>query len=230
VLREDTTPGPRHQERHRIMMRRGDIYYYVKLLPPTDDDTTKQQRMLTSHAVHGTLFGKGMVERFDIYQRILKQDIASCSTTSSSNDHLKQQQQRQQQQQQEREIIAVDIKMGNKLNGHEGIVHGGVISLLFDEAIGCACECLRLSQDNLLHLPAMTAYLNIDYHLPLPAGTDAILRVYHNSNDIVDIGRRKMNFVAKLESNNDRNNNSDESRIIVYAEARSLFILMKSNL
>lgn len=205
------------------MMRGGDIYYYVKLLPPTDDDTTKQQRMLTSHAVHGTLFGKGMVERFDIYQRIL------CSTTSSSNDHLKQQQQRQQQQQQEREIIAVDIKIGNKLNGHEGIVHGGVISLLFDEAIGCACECLRLSHDNLLLLPAMTAYLNIDYHLPLPGGTDAILRVYHNSNDI-DIGRRKMNFFAKLESNNDKNNNSDESRIIVYAEARSLFILMKSNL
>lgn len=213
-----------------MMRGGGDLYYYVKLLPPTDEDTTKQQQqwMLTSHAVHGTLFGKGMVERFDIYQRILKQDIASCST-SSSNDHLKHRQHRQQQQQQEREIIAVDIKMGNKLNGHEGIVHGGIISLLFDEAIGCACECLRLSQDNLLLLPAMTAYLNIDYHSPLPAGTDAVLRVYHNSNDI-DIGRRKMNFVAKLESNNDRNNNSDESRIIVYAEARSLFILMKSNL
>ena len=211
------------------MMRGGDLYYYVKLLPPTDEDTTKQQqRMLTSHAVHGTLFGKGMVERFDIYQRILKRDIACSTTSSSNNDHLKHRQQRQQQeQQQEREIIAVDIKMGNKLNGHEGIVHGGVISLLFDEAIGCACECIRLSHDNLLHLPAMTAYLNIDYHLPLPAGTDAILRVYHNSNDI-DIGRRKMNFVAKLESNNDRNNNRE--RIIVYAEARSLFILMKSNL
>jgi hypothetical protein len=54
-----------------IMMRGGDHYYYVKLLPPTDEDTAKQhQRMLTSHAVHGTLFGKGMVERFDIYQRI----------------------------------------------------------------------------------------------------------------------------------------------------------------
>jgi acyl-coenzyme A thioesterase PaaI-like protein len=222
----DTQP---RKPRHRIMMRGGgDLYNYVKLPPPTNDDTTKQQqqRMLTSHAVHGTLFGKGMVERFDIYQRILKRDIAlSCSTTSSSNDHLK-----QHRQQQEREIIAVDIKIGNKLNGHEGIVHGGIISLLFDEAIGCACECLRLSQDNLLLLPAMTAYLNIDYHSPLPAMTDAILRVYHNSNDIDNIGRRKMNFVAKLESNNDRNNNSDESRIIVYAEARSLFILMKSNL
>jgi hypothetical protein len=179
-------------------MRGGDHYYYVKLLPPNDEDTAKQQlRMLTSHAVHGTLFGKGMVERFDIYQRILKKDNARSSSsnrTSSSND------QQQQQQQQQQKIIAVDIKIGNKLNGHEGIVHGGIISLLFDEAIGCACECLRLSQDNSVLLPAMTAYLNIDFHSPLPAGTDVILRVYHNSNDIDNIGRRKMNFVAKLES------------------------------
>lgn len=108
-------------------------------------------------------------------------------------------------------------------------MHGGIISLLFDEAIGCACECLRQSQDNLLLLPAMTAYLNIDYHSPLPAGTEAILRVYHNNNEI-DIGSRKMNFEAKLESNNDRNNNNSDERSIVYAEARSLFILMKSNL
>jgi acyl-coenzyme A thioesterase PaaI-like protein len=159
-----------------------------------------------------------------INEYLLKKDnsrSSSSNSTSSSND---------QQQQQQQEIIAVDIKIGNKLNGHEGIVHGGIISLLFDEAIGCACECLRLSQDNLVLLPAMTAYLNIDYHSPLPAGTDVILRVYHNSNDIDNIGRRKMNFVAKLERNNDRNNNSDDKRRIVYAEARSLFILMKSNL
>jgi acyl-coenzyme A thioesterase PaaI-like protein len=213
------------------MMRGGDHYFYVKLLPPTDEDTAKQQqRMLTSHAVHGTLFGKGMVERFDIYQRILKKDNARSSSSSNSTSSSNDQQQQQQQQQQQHEIIAVDIKIGNKLNGHEDIVHGGIISLLFDEAIGCACESLRLSQDNLLLLPAMTAYLNIDYHSPLPAGTDVILRVYHNSNDIDNIGRRKMNFVAKLESNNDRNNNSDDERRIVYAEARSLFILMKSNL
>ena len=176
-----------------------------------------------------------MVERFDIYRRITKKDSRSSSSSSHSSDDDDDHQQQQQQQQQQ-EIIAVDIKIGNKLNGHDGIVHGGVISLLFDEAIGCACECVRRAiatqcQDHRAELPAVTAYLNVDYHSPLVAESEAVLRVYHDSDESKIIGRRKMNFMAKLESSNTNNNNSNSNeRSIIYAEARSLFILMKSNL
>jgi len=33
---------------------------------------------------------------------------------------------------------------GGKLNGHGGIMHGRLLSLLFDEAMGWAYKCLRL--------------------------------------------------------------------------------------
>jgi hypothetical protein len=38
----------------------------------------------------------------------------------------------------------LSVRVGGKLNGHGGIVHGGVLSLLFDKAMGWAYECLRL--------------------------------------------------------------------------------------
>jgi hypothetical protein len=36
------------------------------------------------------------------------------------------------------------VRVRGKLNGHGGIVHGRVLSLLFDEVMGWAYECLRL--------------------------------------------------------------------------------------
>ena len=35
-------------------------------------------------------------------------------------------------------MLSVDIKVGTRLNAHVGIVHGGVISLLFDTSLGYA--------------------------------------------------------------------------------------------
>jgi hypothetical protein len=38
----------------------------------------------------------------------------------------------------------LSVRVGGKLNDHGGIVHGGVLSLLFNEAMGWAYECLHL--------------------------------------------------------------------------------------
>jgi hypothetical protein len=38
----------------------------------------------------------------------------------------------------------LSVWVGGKLNSHGGIVHGGVLSLLFNEAMGWAYECLHL--------------------------------------------------------------------------------------
>jgi len=41
-------------------------------------------------------------------------------------------------------VLVYAFRSGGKLNGHGGTVHGGVLSLLFDETMGWAYECLRL--------------------------------------------------------------------------------------
>ena len=41
-------------------------------------------------------------------------------------------------------ILVYAFRSGGKLNDHGGTVHGGVLSLLFDEAMGWAYECLHL--------------------------------------------------------------------------------------
>ncbi len=54
-------------------------------------------------------------------------------------------------------VIVYVFRSGGKLNGQGGIVHGGVLSLLFDEAMGWAHECLRLRDWDDDRINGMTA-------------------------------------------------------------------------
>ena len=113
-----------------------------------------------------------------------------------------------------------DVQIGRKLTGHEGLVHGGIISLLFDEAIGWGYQCFAHERqcrgredgnrrkrnkqpagDQSIQWkdldatpPAVTANLNVTYKQPLPAGRRCLLKVYH----VKSVGR-KHRFHASLE-------------------------------
>jgi acyl-coenzyme A thioesterase PaaI-like protein len=109
--------------------------------------------------------------------------------------------------------------VGRKLNGHGGIVHGGILSLLFDEAMGWAYECLRHEGgeeddriDRTSLATAVTANLTVDYRAPFPEGSDAVIRVRHYDSE-----GRKIYFAATLESKDGG---------VTYAEARSLFVIV----
>ncbi|KAK9456252.1 HotDog domain-containing protein [Dipodascopsis uninucleata] len=58
--------------------------------------------------------------------------------------------------------IAVLVHIGNKLNGHTGIVHGGLLAILMDEVL---TRCAFLGLPNKV---GVTANLNIDYRQPVP--------------------------------------------------------------
>ena len=79
----------------------------------------------SQHALFGAIWGRGLVERYDVYRNVKfapvgqKQDGASSSSPSSDC-----------------ELLLVKIKIGDRLNGHENVVHGGIVSLLLDESIG----------------------------------------------------------------------------------------------
>lgn len=84
------------------------------------------QALAKDHAIHDTLNGVGMVEIYEIY----KHD--------------------------ERPEVHCVIRFGSSLNGHPGIVHGGITALLFDNTFGWLFVSLKIPK-------AVTANLNINY-------------------------------------------------------------------
>ena len=106
-------------------------------------------------------------------------------------------------------------QLGNKVNGHKGIVHGGIISLIFDDAMGWGYEALLMSDPDLDADPTkiVTANLNIDYRAPLMAESRAVVRVYYVRSE-----GRKIYFRARLESHDGET---------LYAEATSLFVKLR---
>ena len=113
----------------------------------------------------------------------------------------------------------VDVKLGTKLNGHGGVAHGGIISLLIDEAMGWAYESLhdeeakKKNDASYASAPAVTANLQVDFRAPFMEGSEGVIRVYHNETK-----GRKMYFSATLESKDGN---------IIFAEAKSLFIRVR---
>jgi hypothetical protein len=114
----------------------------------------------------------------------------------------------------------VEIKLGSRLNGHPSIIHGGIISLLFDEAMGWARGVL-LPDKNVMFM-YVTVNLNVDYRAPLSADSEVLLRVFRDSDgddDDDDDDQAKMKFRGMLES--------VAGKSIIYAEATDCLFASK---
>ena len=176
---------------------------YVKLNP----DHVERTALQDTHALFGTLYGDGFIEKYDVYRRLHPTIVSSNKNRVENPKEVS-----------NKEIIAVNLTVGHKLNGHDKIVHGGIISLLIDEAMGWAAyeslehHNLQIDEQYKPHNTLLvTANLNIDFRAPFLAGSNALLRV---SLDEENTAGRKMYFVARLESYDG----------VVFAEAKSLFL------
>jgi acyl-coenzyme A thioesterase PaaI-like protein len=184
-------------------------YYYQKITDVDGNDFWNQ-----SHAVFGALMKKGLIERCNMYKIVpIDEDDKQYDSLSIGNMHTAPKKQ---------EILLADIRVGKNLNGHEGIVHGGIISLLFDESFGWSFEAMPTHNvgDNTKNddesTIVVTANLNVNYRKPLPAETNVVIRVYHEETK-----GRKVYLSARMES-------FDGS--IVYSDATVLFIKLKKSL
>eukprot|EP00554_Chaetoceros_debilis_P003747 CAMPEP_0194088020 /NCGR_PEP_ID=MMETSP0149-20130528/27512_1 /TAXON_ID=122233 /ORGANISM="Chaetoceros debilis, Strain MM31A-1" /LENGTH=236 /DNA_ID=CAMNT_0038771577 /DNA_START=453 /DNA_END=1163 /DNA_ORIENTATION=+ len=165
-------------------------YYYEKMEHPT-------RSQAESHAIFGTLRGNKLIERYNHYRKVSTVENSHSIPLSSME-----------------EIMVADIRIGKGLNGHTGIVHGGIISLLLDDSLGWGCNAMALRMgksfgDDDFPL-AVTANLNINYRAPLPEETDSVIRVYYDKAE-----GRKIFLNARMES-------YDGS--ILYSEATVLYI------
>lgn len=91
------------------------------------------------NAVHGGMSGIGLVERYEVYEKEGTQDIA------------------------------VVVRVGGRLCGPPGHVHGGIIATLFDNSFGWLFINAKLKG-------AFTANLNINYRKPIEVGTTGVIK------------------------------------------------------
>jgi acyl-coenzyme A thioesterase PaaI-like protein len=136
----------------------------------------------TSHIIFGQLLKEGCIERYTVYKRINK--IGEESP----------------------ELIVSDIHLGNNLDGHEGVVHGGILAMLFDDSMGMAFGAMGIKM-------AYTANLNVDYRVPVLANSRVLIRVRLSKQE-----GRKLYFSAQMTS-------LDAS--ILYAESTTLYVIPK---
>lgn len=62
------------------------------------------------------------------------------------------------------------VYVGDDVCGHPGIIHGGLLATMLDEGLAWCCF------GALPHKIGVTAYLNINYRKPAPAGSYLVLR------------------------------------------------------
>mmetsp|Transcript_9066 Transcript_9066/g.17091 ORF Transcript_9066/g.17091 Transcript_9066/m.17091 type:complete len:339 (-) Transcript_9066:174-1190(-) len=182
-------------------------YYYEKMKDPP-------RNLVDGHAIFGALLKPGYIERYDTYRRVtlvkdgplpFDKSYVADDTTTTSNDGSK-------------EVCVADVRIGESLNGHVGIVHGGIISLILDDTLGWGCEAMRLSSIDNSEMQddfslVVTANLTVNYRKPLPAGSNFVVRVRHEKTE-----GRKIYFTARIESYDGET---------LYAEASSLFLKVK---
>lgn len=154
------------------------------MLDTSPDEASSYDRMNTpsrgehaGHAIFGILLGVNLIEKYEIWKR-----------RGAEQDN----------------VVLSFVSFGNSLNGHSGVVHGGILSLIFDDVCGFAYDALGVTH-------AVTANLNVDYRAPVLQNTEVRIAVQLSGRD-----GRKLYWKAQMTS-------MDQQTL--YAEATSLYIV-----
>ncbi len=100
------------------------------------------------------------------------------------------------------------LDLGDGVNGHAEMAHGGFITVMMDEIMGLA----NIQYNG---VPTYTVFLNVTFKAPVPTPTTLLCRAW-----ITEISGRKRFTSGVVEDGNG----------VVYATAHSLFIEAKSKL
>ena len=167
--------------------------YFDRLMPPSDAQ---------NYAVYdGSLLGPGLIDWFNVYSiGALTRRLQSCQMNKPLKEEI------------HGEFASFDCWVESCLTRHAGVVHGGVISLLFDEACGWGYEGVIS-----VKIPPMTGNLVVDFRQSFRAGGERFrIRVYHKRTE-----GSKVTLQARLES---------VSGGVIYTDATCLYIMPRSRL
>lgn len=116
---------------------------------------------------------------------------------------------------QDRSELRLHVRLGERACGHKGIVHGGAISAIYDDAMGI----LFLAQG----ANGFTAKLEVNYRKPLPAGEDIVVSVRIDGSEDSKSGKsKKVLLSARMVAAADSS--------VVYSDSTSLYIAPNGSL
>jgi uncharacterized protein (TIGR00369 family) len=95
------------------------------------------------------------------------------------------------------------VKLGLAVDGHMGVVHGGILALLIDDVLGFAYEALDIPL-------AVTANLNINYRAAVPADSEITILT-----TLVERKERKLSWEVQVLSANG----------LLHCEATSIYVI-----
>jgi len=140
---------------------------------------------IRNNVVHDTLVGQGMLEKYEIYQKV-KHSHPEAPV---------------------HEVMCL-VHCGKSLNGHPGVVHGGIVSMLFDNCFGWVFLASKIN-------PGFTANLNVNFRKPCMAGATVIINA-----KLVEQTDRKRYLTATMRS---------AKEDVLLAESTSLFVVPRAS-
>ena len=180
ISSNDANDAQKPSERSGVVAMRPSSQEYDLVRGAFKEAFTKH---MSKHFLHNTLDGDGRLEVYELYVK---------KTQPAAHDRGKEE---------EEEVIAV-VRFGDEVNGHPGVVHGGMTSAVIDNTFGFVYLAYR-------QIPVFTAYLNVNYRKPVLASTECILRTRVTKNE----GRKKFMEAHLMDA---------EGQVLVEADA--LFI------
>ena len=191
---------------------------------------------VSTHAIHGTLFKECCIGRYDVYRRKQRERdagtvITSIDSTEGMSTHINE----------NADVVAI-VTVGSDLDGHNKIVHGGIIALVIDDVLGFGYLAVLLQEAELrseknrnnsngtitnTFLPdvvAVTANLNVNYRAPVPSNTTIIVEAKLMPNEgSVESRREKHKFYWNVKV-------VSPDRGTTYCQATSLYVIPKQQL
>jgi uncharacterized protein (TIGR00369 family) len=149
--------------------------------------------LLSSHVVYGQLLQKDLVESYTVYRLLFKEaDTTAAAAAAPAPPN-----------------VVAAISLGKSLNGHDGIVHGGILALLIDDVLGFGYVAVLDDDDTV----AVTANLTIDFRTPCPESSDIVIAAY-----LLQRQGRKLVWKVRVTSPDQK---------ILYCEATSVYVILQ---
>jgi len=168
---------------------------------------TPNKNSAKGHAIFDTLAGETLIESYEIYR-----PKTATTPPPAENENESGNGNENDDKSQSRLVLVATVDFGNNLNGHGGIVHGGIQSMMFDDVFGWGCnEVIDSSK------VYVTANLSVNFRKPVMEGSKTKIEIYLEKQE-----GRKYFWKAKMLG---KDGSSGEE--VLYADATSLYILLK---
>ncbi|KAJ3095203.1 hypothetical protein HDU97_007154 [Phlyctochytrium planicorne] len=131
----------------------------------------------------------------------------------------------------EEKTMVKAIRIGERVCGHAGLVHGGMVAAAFDDFMGSVFFTNAGG-----HYSGFTAYLKVDYRVPIPSPITVILILWIEKEEgrkIFIKGQLKSAESApegmKVAPAGEKGERWGEAGSVLFAEAEALFVIPKGD-